>query len=108
MSRRNRHQTTENNQKFLNGPGGRGACSDTDRKTIKKVTTKRRRSDDLDHIEEQQFEDGQKSGVLVMPLCERDVEVGTVITLDRVMGFSGRYIVKAIRSNGRLVLEKES
>jgi hypothetical protein len=40
-------------RRWLRGPGGQGACSATDRKTIKRVTNKRRRRDDHDHIDEQ-------------------------------------------------------
>jgi hypothetical protein len=53
MSRRPRHQHTENNQRGLQGKGGRGACSVTDRKTVKRTTRKFNRKETRLHIEEQ-------------------------------------------------------
>jgi hypothetical protein len=53
MSRRPRHQHIENNQRGLRGTGPHGACSVTDRKVIKRVTSKFNRRESKLHVEEQ-------------------------------------------------------
>lgn len=60
MSRRPRHQHTENNQRGLQGKGGLGACSVTDRKTVKRTTRKFNRKETRLHIEEQTTEGPKK------------------------------------------------
>jgi chaperonin GroES len=76
------------NARFLKGPGGQGACSVTEHGTIKKVTSKRRRSDDRDHVEEQldSMESSQEKTMfkplqdrIVIKQAEADEKIGSII-----------------------------